>query len=220
MAEHWKRAIIVDGSTMINDIAKLLSENGYVVAAVFTSESVDNVRHLASDLPIYTFVVPKSADIGKVLEDAGIRSASIVLALSNNDEVNLRVAELAREKFGVPKVIVLASGNASREKLESMGVIVVDPVKCAVGRIMRILRLEVASMVNLVEDISVALINITIDSRLIGRTLEEIEDSYGVSAVVKRGEDLLRDKSTVIEAGDQLIVVGRSDILHMLSSES
>lgn len=220
MVELKRRAIIVDGSVMVGEIAKLLSENGYVVATIFTSENIDNIRHLASNLPIYTFVVPKFANVEKVLEDAGVRSASIVLALSNNDDINLRVATLAREKFGVPKVIVLVNNELNKEKFESIGAILVSPAKCAIGRIMRALRLETTSMVGLLDDVAVAVINVTVDSRLIGKTLEEVERSYDVAVVVRRDDNILKEGSTAIEAGDQLIVIGRPENLHTLSEES
>src|ERR671939_1996936 len=64
-----------------------------------------------------------------VLERAGIaRPPDIVAALTGDDEDNMIVGQIAREKYGVPKVIARVNDPRNQEHFDLLGI---SPTICA-----------------------------------------------------------------------------------------
>src|SRR5207302_4573000 len=76
-----------------------------------------------------------------VLERAGIaRPPDIVLALTGDDEDNLIIAQLAREKYGVAKVIARVNDPRNQAHFDLIGI---SPTVCATSSIMALVEHEV-----------------------------------------------------------------------------
>ena len=76
-----------------------------------------------------------------VLERAGItRPPDIVLALTGDDEDNMVICQLAKEKYGVPKVIARVNDPRNQAHFDLLGI---SPTICATSRIMALVEHEV-----------------------------------------------------------------------------
>ena len=76
-----------------------------------------------------------------VLERAGIaRPPDIVLALTGDDEDNMIVGQIAREKYGVPKVIARVNDPRNQPHFDLLGI---SPTICATSSVMALVEHEV-----------------------------------------------------------------------------
>src|SRR3954447_3000147 len=76
-----------------------------------------------------------------VLERAGIaRPPDIVLALTGDDEDNMIICQLAKEKYGVPKVIARVNDPRNQAHFDLIGI---SPTICATSSIMALVEHEV-----------------------------------------------------------------------------
>jgi trk system potassium uptake protein TrkA len=92
--------IVVGGGKVGRYLASLLQESGSMVRVIETRPS------RATELQSSGFdVVEGSGTDADVLERAGIRAGSSLVAVTGSDETNLAIASLARYEFGVERVI-------------------------------------------------------------------------------------------------------------------
>src|SRR5215475_13019838 len=69
-----------------------------------------------------------------VLERAGIaRPPDLVLALTGDDEDNMIIGQMAREKYGVPKVIARVNDPRNQPHFDLLGI---SPTICATSSVM------------------------------------------------------------------------------------
>src|SRR5256885_5865836 len=147
-----------------------------------------------------------------VLERAGIERADMVIAVTGDDEDNILICQVAREKYGVERVIARCNNPRNLQHFELLGV---KPAVSATDLILRLIEHEVPryGFLHLLD--------------LPQERLEiiEVEVSPGASAAGKRGPDpripdgslpipILRHgtgfvplSDSVIEAGDEVLIV-------------
>src|SRR2546421_5243154 len=83
-----------------------------------------------------------------VLEKAGIRRPpDLVLALTGDDEDNIVICQLAREKYGVSKVIARVNDPRNQAHFDLLGI---APTVCATSDIMGKIEHEVPGMAELI----------------------------------------------------------------------
>ena len=148
-----------------------------------------------------------------VLEKADLRSADVVVAVTGDDEDNLVTSLLAKQEYGVPRV--LARVNHPRNEWlfnEQWGVdasvspphILTAMVEEAVtvGDLVRLLRLE-GGRIGLVE------VTLPEDSPTVGRPLYELRlpPDSAVVAVLREGHVVIPQPETVFAAGDEILAL-------------
>ena len=148
-----------------------------------------------------------------VLDQADLRTADVVVAATGDDEDNLVTSLLAKQEYGVPRV--LARVNHPRNEWlfnEQWGVdAAVSPPHIltamveeavSVGDLVRLLRLEGGK---------VALVEVTLpgDSKNVGKALYELRlpPDSAVVAVLREGHVVIPQPETVITAGDEVIAL-------------
>src|ERR687887_2382577 len=83
-----------------------------------------------------------------VLERAGMgRPPDIVVAVTGDDEDNIVICQLAREKYGVPKVIARVNDPRNQAHFDLLGI---APTVCATSDIMGKIEHEVPGMADLI----------------------------------------------------------------------
>lgn len=107
-------------------VAELLHQRNVPVVVVESAGQLKNVQRLRSlGLP----VVVGDATVEETLDLAGAWHASVVLALTNSDAVNLHVGlQLSDKKVGVPTVVRLLSPELARVVADSDHLAVLSPV--------------------------------------------------------------------------------------------
>ena len=146
-----------------------------------------------------------------VLERAGItRPPDIVIAATGDDEDNIIICQLAREKYGVPKVVARVNDPRNQEHFDLLGV---GPTVCATASLLALVEHEVPEhgLVHLLElrKENLEIVEVQIDGRspCLGKALSRIElpDGAQLVAVVRDGDAHLGDGAITLEAGDQVL---------------
>jgi trk system potassium uptake protein TrkA len=157
-----------------------------------------------------------------VLERAGIaRPPDIVLALTGDDEDNLVIAQLAREKYGVEQVIARVNDPRNQAHFDLLGI---SPTVCATSSIMALVEHEVPEhdLIHLLElrkeNLEIVEVQIDGDSPSAGKRVENLElpDGARLISVMRSGRAEIAVGATQLEAGDQVLAIlepGKEDEL-------
>jgi trk system potassium uptake protein TrkA len=146
-----------------------------------------------------------------VLEQAGItRPPDILVAATGDDEDNIIICQLAREKYGVPKVVARVNDPRNQEHFDLLGI---APTVCATSSLLALVVHEVPEhgLVHLVElrKENLEIVEVQVDKRspCLGKALSRVAlpDGAQLIAVVRNGEAHLGDGDLTLESGDQVL---------------
>src|SRR5919202_3886978 len=157
-----------------------------------------------------------------VLERAGIRRPpDIVVAVTGDDEDNIVICQMARERYGVQKVIARVNDPRNQTYFDLLGI---SPTVSATGAIMALIEHEVPEhgLIHLLElrKENLEIVEVTVDKgancqgKKVG-TLRLPEGARLIS-VVRNGKAAIPDEATQLEAGDQVLAIlepGKEDEL-------
>src|SRR2546429_9786046 len=148
-----------------------------------------------------------------VLERAGItRPPDILLALTGDDEDNMVIAQIAKEKYSVPKVIARVNDPRNQAHFDLLGI---SPTICATSGIMALVEHEVPEheLIHLLElrkeNLEIVEVQIVADSPSVGKSIERLALPEGsqVISVVRNGQAQIADGQTRLESGDQVLAI-------------
>jgi trk system potassium uptake protein TrkA len=157
-----------------------------------------------------------------VLERAGItRPPDILLALTGDDEDNMVICQLAKEKYLVPKVIARVNDPRNQAHFDLLGI---SPTICATSSIMALVEHEVPEhdLIHLLElrkeNLEIVEVQIDKDSPVAGKRVEGLELPEGARliSVMRDGQAEIAVGSTTLQAGDQVLAIlqpGKEDEL-------
>ena len=147
-----------------------------------------------------------------VLERAGISRADMVIAVTGDDEDNLLICQVAREKYLVDRIIARVNNPRNRQWFELLGV---KPYVSATDLILRLLEHEVPEygLVHLLdlpeERLEIIEMLIAQDSKASGQRVGDLQLPEGslLISVLREGEGFVPGPDTVLEAGDEVLAV-------------
>lgn len=157
-----------------------------------------------------------------VLERAGLaRPPDLVLALTGDDEDNLVIAQISKEKYGVEKVISRVNDPRNQAHFDLLGI---APTVCATSSIMALVEHEVPEhdLIHLLElrqeNLEIVEVQIDRDSPSAGKHIEALDlpDGARLISVMRGGHAEIAIGSTQLEAGDQVLAIlepGKEDEL-------
>ena len=123
--------LVVGCGDACSQLANMLDSMGYQVSVV--EQNPEFMAELSEDFSgMFTIGVPIDQD---VLTHAGIEGCNVVIAVTKDDNINLMVAQLARDIFKVPTVISRVSDPRREEVFSSFGLSTVCPTNLTVESI-------------------------------------------------------------------------------------
>lgn len=202
--------IVVGGGKVGLNLTRELMAKGHEVTLV-----EDNRRR-------YTILEPQLEHVVQlgdgtelwVLERAGIERADMVIAVTGDDEDNIIISQVAREKYGRAKII--ARCNNVRN-MEHFSLLDISPVISSTDLILRLIEHEVPQhgLVHLfklqAEDLEIIEVEVAVNAPAVGRSVGEIDLPQGglVIAILREGKGIVPDGDTTIEAGDEVMLILR-----------
>ncbi len=157
-----------------------------------------------------------------VLERAGIkRPPDLVLALTGDDEDNIVICQLAREKYGVDKVIARVNDPRNQQYFDLLGI---GQTVCATSNILALVEHEVPEheLVHLLElrkeNLEIVEVQIDKDAPCAGRMIERLQLPEGARliSVMRDGRSEIAIGTTELQPGDQVLAIlepGKEDEL-------
>jgi trk system potassium uptake protein TrkA len=157
-----------------------------------------------------------------VLERAGIRRPpDLVLAVTGDDEDNVVICQIAKEKYGVPKVIARVNDPRNQAHFDLLGI---SPTICATSNIAALIEHEVPEhdLVHLLElrneNLEIVEVQVSADSPVAGKRVEKLElpDGARLISVTRDGHSEIAVGSTELQPGDKVLAIlqpGKEDEL-------
>jgi trk system potassium uptake protein len=147
-----------------------------------------------------------------VLERAGIERADLVVAVTGDDEDNILISQVAREKYGVSRVVARCNNPRNLQHFELLGV---KPAISATDLILRLIEHEVPKygLVHLLdlpeERLEIIELVVSEEAPAAGRRVADVTlpDGALVISVLRDGSGFVPKPDTVVEAGDEVLVV-------------
>jgi len=209
------RVVIVGAGEVGYHLAERLSQENQDVVVI---ETDPERAERASELLDVMTVVGNGASI-PILEEAGIRDARILLAVTSQDEVNL-ISCLAATRLGVDYTIARISNpdyyaRGSVLSRERLGIdLMINPEREAAREAFQLLQSAAATDVANFAEGRVQLIGLVVreNAPVCGKTLAQVGEEYPgyhyvTVAIVRGGDTEIPDGSSAVEAGDQMYML-------------
>ena len=195
------------GSTL----AHKLDARGHSVAVI--DQNADAFRRLGAEFGGTTVT-----GIGfdrEVLSAAGIERADAFAAVSSGDNSNIISARLARETFGVSRVVARIYDAKRAQVYERLGIPTVATIRWAADRMVRHLVPEGTVEVFRDPTSSVSIVETPLHRDWVGQSLASLEEATGarVAYLMRFGIGSLATPSTVLQDGDQVFMLVTDDIV-------
>jgi trk system potassium uptake protein len=147
-----------------------------------------------------------------VLERAGIERADLVIAVTGDDEDNILISQVAREKYGVSRVVARCNNPRNLEHCELLGV---KPAISATDLILRLIEHEVPKygLVHLLdlpeERLEIIELEVADDSEAAGKKVRELGLPEGslVISILRDGGGFVPTGDSLVQASDEVLLV-------------
>ncbi len=215
--------IIIGGGGVGYDLARSLSTKNQDVVVV--EKDPQKVRRLDDNLDV--MVIQDNGASAKVLQQAGVKSAEMLIAVTQHDEVNI-IACMLGKRMGVPTTVARIKEeeymeNTSILSKEQLGIdFIINPDKVAAQEISHVIHFPDASEVEYFAGGKVKLVSITVDERahITNKSLLEAPLPAGciVVGIDRPGEKFIVPSGRdVVKPGDKIYLLGNSRVLRNVS---
>ncbi len=201
-------AVIVGGGNVGEAVARWLIANGHEVTVVDEDPAVCD----ALDESLGSVCVNGNGADASVLTRAGTNRADVLIATTRRDDVNLACCQLAKQRFGVPRSISVASSRDHVDLFNLLGIDApIDVVEFLVGRIQAGLTAHgLVQLMRLPDNKSLVYVRTPLGPDTEGRPVEDLDLPEGalLSLVVSRdGNIYVPGPGAVIHPGDHVVAV-------------
>jgi trk system potassium uptake protein TrkA len=147
-----------------------------------------------------------------VLERVGIPRADLVIAVTGDDEDNMLICQVAREKYMVERIIARVNNPRNRQHFDLLGI---KPSVSATDLILRLIEHEVPEygLVHLLdfpeERLEIIEMLLEPNSRVAGQKVSDLKMPEGslLISVLREGRGFVPGPDTVLEPGDEVLAV-------------
>ena len=147
-----------------------------------------------------------------VLERAGIQRADLVIAVTGDDEDNILICQVAKEKYGVQRIVARVNNPRNLQHFKLLGI---QPAVSATDLILRLIEHEVPEygLVQLLaleeERLEIIELEVGEGSSAAGRRVQDVAlpDGSLIISVLRHGAGFVPKADSLIEAGDQVLLI-------------
>jgi trk system potassium uptake protein len=201
--------VVIAGAGKVGwNLARELISKGHEVTVIESERS----RYLTVEQELEHAIQYGDATELWVLERAGINRADLTIAVTGDDEDNLLICQIAKEKYLCARIIARVNNPRNRPYFELLGI---QPVVSATDLILRLIEHEVPSygLVHLLdlrdEQLEIIEVEVGQGAPAAGRKVAEVElpDGSLIISVLRNGKGFVPKADTVIDAGDEVLLV-------------
>ena len=148
-----------------------------------------------------------------ILERAGIQRADLVIAVTGDDEDNMLICQVAREKYLCQRIVARVNNPRNLQHFKLLGI---QPAVSATDLILRLIEHEVPQygLVHLLaleeERLEIIELEVSDGAPAAGKRVSEVslpEGSLIISVLPKGGGGFVPKPDTVIETGDEVLLI-------------
>lgn len=206
--------IIVGCGRVGASVATFLADEGHDVVVVDKDPAAfDNLGGTFNGL-----VVTGTGIDEDVLKRAGIERADAFAAVTNNDDVNIMAAQVARDVLGVERVVARANDPRREFVFSELGITTICPTNLGASSIRSMLLLKGIQPRQALGAGEVLLADMVVGEENANRTVAEMEIAGKVRAcaVIRRGTALVPEGDFACRPDDILVVSARLDAFETL----
>jgi trk system potassium uptake protein TrkA len=221
------KVLIAGGGPTGSELASLLLDQKIEVCLVEHRREILDLLHL--ELPTEVVYEDNPTDL-KVLEDAGIRNADVLVASTSSDAENLALCYLAHKLYHVPRTIGRIHNPRHawlfNEKLhvdvalnESSILAHLIEEEMSLGDMMTLLKLR-RGQFSLVEVV------VPPGAKAVGVTIRDLPlpEQCVIVAIIRKGEMIVPRGITIVEVGDEVLAItdnfGEEQLAELFSSQN
>ena len=205
--------ILIIGCGLVgSELAEILDNKGHDVSVI--DKNNERFERLSSKFAGFTTTgVPIDCE---VLRRAGIQSCDVLFAVTEEDDMNIMVSQLARQTFNVPKIFARIMDIRKGKVFEELGINVICPTKLTVSAACAAVDEADGSSgaeINF-ENHTVRFLTLDVPEQLVGATPADVEYERDevLFGVIRNGAGLIlhKDKPITFAEGDKLIFAQKS----------
>ena len=214
-------AIVAGGGKVGSNVARTLLRRGHEVTLI------EQIRERYERLEQEFEHQVHNGDATElfVLERAGIgRPADIVIAVTGDDEDNLVIGQLAREKYGIDRVIARVNDPRNQQLFDLLGI---QQTVSATQMVLGLIEHEVPAhkLIHLLElrkeNLEIVEVEVEDGAPAAGKRVEQLSlpESARLISVMRNGKAEIAVGQTRLEPGDQVLAIlqpGREEELREL----
>jgi trk/ktr system potassium uptake protein len=201
-------AVIVGAGKVGWNLARELLEKDHEVTLIEQNRE----RYLVVEQELEHSVQYGDATELWVLDRAGIQRADLVVAVTGDDEDNMLVCQVAKDKYFVDRVIARVNNPRNVQHFKLLGI---QPVVSATDLILRLIEHEVPAYgkVHLLaleeERLEIIELEVCEGAPAAGMAVADVSLPEGslIISVLRKGEGFVPKPDTVIEAGDEVLLI-------------
>jgi trk system potassium uptake protein len=204
--------ILVGGGKVGYYLTKTLINEGY---EVFLIEKNPIKCHTYSER-FGSVIMQGDGAEAATLSAAGAARADVVIAVTGEDEDNLVICQMAKEKFHVSRTIARVNNPKNEELFRRLGI---DVTVSQTNVILSLIEQQIPNLpfVHLMSlrhaDLAIVEARVAEHSPILDRPIERIElpPEVIITAILRKGGLIIPTGQTVIRAGDELICVTKRE---------
>lgn len=212
-----RRVIIIGGGNVGLFLAEQLEQEENDIKVKLIELDKQRAEFVAEKLE-KTTVINGSALSQEILDEANVSVAETVIAVSNDDEVNI-LSSLLAKRFGCKRVVTLVNNASSYSPLtSSLGIdVAINPREITVSSVLQHIRKgRIVSVHSVCKGKAEVIEAEAVEaSAVVGKRIEDLNLPAGIIiGIVVRGEAvLLPDEDLVIRAGDRIVILSQAKMV-------
>ncbi|NLW56104.1 MAG: Trk system potassium transporter TrkA [Firmicutes bacterium] len=216
------RILIVGAGRAGFDIAKILSGEDQDV--ILIDKDPEALRAAAEHLDVMT-VVGNGAS-ARTLEEVDIKAVDIILAVTENDELNM-IACMTAKQYGVPMTVArvrnsdYTSPHPHLLSFSQYGIdLIINPEHLAAQEIFRLLAVPMATDMEYFHEGKLSLVGLKVGEKLeiAGQRISDLNlEKLTVVAILRDGQALIPGGNTRLLPEDRIFVLGETKGFHNLN---
>ncbi len=208
-----ERIVIAGGGNIGLFLAQELEQHQAGTTLTLIEMDPDRARFIA-DKVSRTVVLQGDARDLEIQEEANVRAAQAIVSVTNDDEINIMTALLAK-RFGCERALTLINNNAYASLIGSLGIdVAINPRETTVSSVLQhVRRGRIRSVYSLKDGEAEVLEAEALEtSPLVGKPLREARLPSGVlvGAIIRDDQVIMPRANTVIRAQDRVVIVARA----------
>ena len=201
--------VIVVGAGKVGwNLARELLGKGHEVTLI----EADRRRYLIVEQELEHAVQYGDATELWVLERAGIQRADLVIAVTGDDEDNMLICQVAKEKYLCQRIVARVNNPRNLQHFKLLGI---RPAVSATDLILRLIEHEVPQygLVQLLalegERLEIIELEVAEGSPAAGQRVDNVDLPEGslIISVLRGGAGFVPKSDTVIQAGDEVLLI-------------
>ena len=204
------RMVIVGGGNIGVYLAETLLEEDEDLRLTLIELNQNRAEHVAAQLPKVRVLCGNALD-EEILDEANVGEAQMLVAVSNDDEVNI-LCSLLSKRLGCKRAITLVNSMSLTPLVGTLGIdVTINPREATVSTILHHIRSGRIRAAHAIVGGTAEIIETEIvsTSPVLGQMLEDLELPVGIriGLVARRGQILLPEDDFIFQEKDRVLIL-------------